>query len=288
MIFPYSFPAGAMIMLFPFEHHWLGSSQRMQLQGLEIQTQTVPSFQPCSEGLHSSAATPWRVQKFFLLALRAEQPQHSQAGCKVLCVCLSVWCGVYDLQGKIAEFWDKLCNRKTEWTGNRFYGFNRSLNKWTFPLDRNPLKMRKHKREVAQHTETWDKNQWRRSKSIKKISEKTEPGSEASQFFGEDLVILKKQERSGEGSSEGSWPDPYKQFVHSPARWAQDLQTPLACGPSLEFNPDTLKTLLKFQNCIEINTHTENTVRGNPQLSKKIINKHSDGDCKWFKIDNKK
>lgn len=37
MIFPYSFPAGAMIMLPPFELHWVGTSQWMQLQGLETQ-----------------------------------------------------------------------------------------------------------------------------------------------------------------------------------------------------------------------------------------------------------
>lgn len=46
MIFPYSSPAGAMLMLFPFELHWVGTSQWMQLQGLEIQIQTVPSSHP--------------------------------------------------------------------------------------------------------------------------------------------------------------------------------------------------------------------------------------------------
>lgn len=56
---------------------------------------------------------------------------------------------------------------------------------------------------------------------------------------------------------------------------------------SPEFNPDTLKTLFKFQNCLEISTDTENSQKA-PSAHPKIINMLPDDDSKLFKMDNKK
>lgn len=89
MTFPYSFPAGAVIILFPSEHHWAGNTNPdcaippPLLGGITLlSNHTLVGTEILSPGLEgfSSHGTP-------RLSAR-------------LCVWLSVWCGVYNLQDK--------------------------------------------------------------------------------------------------------------------------------------------------------------------------------------------
>lgn len=79
-----------------------------------------------------------------------------------------------------------------------------------------------------------------------------------------------RQKRGGEGCSEGSWRDPHEQFVHSPALGPRPANASWYVELHLS-SPWHSQTLLKFQNCIEISTDTENTVRRHPQLPPKLL-----------------